>query len=237
MTKQKSDSLATTQLNEETTCVLKYLDSIDERIKNIQTYKGHIPGVYQYLKLLPEITAGIRQQIKSGDPYFREFIRLTELLVQMQWSFFVYFEPLIAEALGTRDRLQKNAATGPKKRNETSSPVRDYCRKLAKDEYYGIKIREAATLIFDDWDKNCGVQDRQDMLKKKPSVGTLRRWIEDLFPERLRSNRAKPSSRAYICLVPPTWGDACALRNAQHITPLNPGNLSIQYKKRRLRSH
>jgi hypothetical protein len=199
--------------------VLKFLTEMDKRIGKIRDLPKtgrYIPQVGLFLKQIAEATDSIRKQIQSGLPYGAQLIHLFRLNEQMHWSFFLYYRPRVHDSIR---RGSAHKASMAKKR--TKELRQDYSRHLARICAIETiaKIEAVADQIKEVWEQHFDDEKfpKAQLSGQAPSVRTIRRYVDTLFPHLLRTKRQQLSATISIGLIPLNWDNVKALRDAQGI--------------------
>jgi hypothetical protein len=95
---------------------------------------------------------------------------------------------------------------------------RDYSRHLSAICAYE-KIDAITSKIKEVWEQHFDDEKfpKARLSGQAPSPRTIRRYIEILFPDRLRKKRPRLSANIRIGLIPLNWDDVKAFRDAQGI--------------------
>ena len=204
--------------------VLKYLDEIDQSIAKLrhEERRHYWQRTVNYFKPIAETSQQIRKLISARRPYGSQFIRMTWLLVQMQWQLFMYFQPSVLLGEGRQRASLKAAAV----KNNQGNLIREYCQHCRETRYQAFKLDSAAQFIIDNWkqplDKDFPLEKLKRLPDKAPAISTIKHHL----------NNAHANESSVVCsiFVPsPTWDDAMAFCKLQSIKPakINYSQLKI----------
>lgn len=196
--------------------VLQYLHETEQQIAELERLwrSDKIRNLpLSYCKAIFEVAQDARKRLAKGANCYSELIKLSRLLVALQWKFFVGFKPFVVDR-EKRAAATRRAATAKAEQRELR---RSYCRYLLS-RHPRKRIPTAIKAIKQNWkDSIVGSPfNERGLPEKAPADRSLRRYIAHLYPKQLsRDPRSFIAVSAYT--LPPRWNDAVAFRAAQNI--------------------